>query len=84
MSTASTTGCCGGVFAVGTRVVVDLSGTSVSNSEGPELVVVVAGTSGVHILTPFGGRDQLQVPVLWYTLVADIQVVMEARAVSKD
>lgn len=69
---------------MGTRVVVDLSGTSVSNNEGPELVVVVAGTSGVHILTPFGGRDQLQVPVLWYTLVADIQVVMEARAVSKD
>ena len=33
---------------------------------------VVAGTSGVHILTPFGCRDQLQVPVLWYTLVADI------------
>lgn len=83
MSTASTTGCCRGVFAVGTWVVV-LSGTSISNSEGPELVVVVAGTSAVHILTPFGCRDQLQVPVLWYTLVADIQVVTEARAVSKD
>lgn len=59
---------------MGTWVVVVLSGTSTSrsNSEGPELVVVVAGTSGVHLLTPFGCRDQLQVPVLWYTLVADI------------